>query len=108
MEGAGHVQAYGADLAFGRERLRAFDRRDAAADHHLLRRVLVRDEQDVALARLVAQDGGVLPSDTQERRHRARPSVTCGLHRPAAHGHDAQRICEFHDLGGHQRRELAE
>jgi hypothetical protein len=108
MEGPGHLQAHRADPALGGGGLGPLDRRDRARDHHLLGRVLVRDEQDVVAASGVAELLGLLGPDAEERAHRPGDRLAGRLHRPAANGHHRERIAEADHLRGDERRELAE
>jgi hypothetical protein len=90
------------------QRLRAFDRGHAAADHDLLRRVLVRDEQDLTVARLVAQRLRVGRPDPEQRRHRSGALLAGGLHGATADGDDLERRGQLEDAGGDERAELAQ
>ena len=74
----------------------------------LRRRVLVRDDEHVVVASLVAERRGVLGADAEQRRHRARAFLAGPLHRGAAHDHEVERVGERHDAGRHERGELAE
>ena len=80
VERAGHVEPDRPDLPLLRERLGALDRRDAAADHDLRGGVLVRDQQDVVLARFVAERLRGLGVGAEQRAS----SCRVGLRRRAA------------------------
>ena len=71
-------------------------------------RVLVRDDEHVVVASLVAQCRGVLRPHAEERRHRARSLLAGPLHRGAAHDHEVERVVERHDARRDQRGELTE
>ena len=88
VERPGDVQPHRADPALGRERLGSFDRGDRAADHRLRGRVLVRDQQHVVTARLLAEGLGVLGVGAEQRGHRAGPGLSGALHRVPAHDDD--------------------
>ncbi len=108
VERAGHVQSDGADLPFLRERLRSLDRWDRSRDHDLHRRVLVRDDQHVVTARIVAQRRSLFGVDAEQRGHGSGAFLSRALHRPAPDDDHVQRVGQTDDIGGHEGCELAE
>ena len=108
VERAGHVQPDRADLPLLRERFRSLDRRDRSRDHDLHRRVLVRDDQHVVPACVVAQRRPVLGVDAEQCGHRPGTFLSRALHRPAPDDDHVQRVGQTEDIGGHEGGELAE
>ena len=108
VERARDLQADGLGAARARGLLGAFDRRDGAGQHDLLRGVLVRDLEHVAAARHPADLGGVGGGEPDDRGHPRRRGVRGLLHGPAAGDHDTERVDVGQHAGGDQGDELPE
>jgi hypothetical protein len=108
VKGAGDVEPDRPRPSAACRVLSALDRLERSGQNDLLRRVLVRDREDVAAPGDLADLCSVRRGQAEQRGHRAGPLQRRRLHGAPPLGYELDGVAEGQGARSHERRELAQ